>query len=122
MQTDNTKFLIAATAGRKEPFAKAVASSTEVGVVFPSKLRAELTSAGFTIVDDDKAMADYGFSSMKVLKRVIVNDKDGTMVAMGAALDKDEAILAAALGWVRENPAAGVTATEGIAVAPNPAG
>jgi dihydroorotate dehydrogenase len=118
VQTANMASLIAQADGRTDKFGKALASSVEVGTVFPSALRSNLEKAGFTVKEDDKSMADYGFASTTVLKRVLIFDGKDNLVAMGAAVDRDEAILAAALGWVRENPQAGVDVTEGIATAP----
>ena len=120
MQKNNLEFVLAnATDKRqKHPIGKAIAASIEVGTIFPSKLRSELEAAGYTLVEDKAALADYGFASSKFLERVIVSDADGNMVAMGAAVDRDEAILAAVLGWSRENALEGLLPTEGLAPAP----
>ena len=109
MQTKNSEFVLAAAwADRDEPFALAVRNAIEVGTIFPSKLRANLEAAGYTIVEDTAALSEYGFRTLATLQRVVVRDEDGDIVAMGAAGDADEAILAAALGWFREHPVAGV--------------
>jgi hypothetical protein len=103
---------------QRDPFGKAVAQAIEVGVVVPSILRSSLQAAGFSIVEDDAALADYGFNSGKVLKRAIVTDKEGNIVAMGAAADQGEALAAAALGYFREHPLAGSDVPAGFATAP----
>lgn len=126
MNRANSEFLIAqANAARDADapaFADAVAAAIEVGVVVPSRLRSTLESAGYTVIQDEATLAEYGFNSLATLKRVVVQDKDG-IVAMGAASDHDEAILAAALGWFRENPAnADDEIPAGIATAPQPEG
>lgn len=118
MQTDNMAFLIAEANASKGPVAKAVKDSIEIGVVFPSALRKNLTDAGFTLKEDKAAMSEYGFASMAVLKRVLVTDKDDNLVAMGAAGDHDEALLHAMLGWFRENPSGENTVPEGVTTAP----
>lgn len=118
MQTNNLEFVLAAAKVGRTPIANAVRKSIEVGVVVPSILRGNLEEAGYTVVDDTAALADYGFASLKTLERVVVNDKDGNMVAMGAAGDHGEALLHAMLGYFRENPPAGLEPTEGFATAP----
>lgn len=99
-------------------FANAVNDSTEVGIVVPSILRANLAKAGFKVVDDAAKMSEYGFKSSKWLKRVAVFDKAGTLLAMGAAPDVAEATAAAALGWFREHPLEGSPVHPAIAPAP----
>jgi hypothetical protein len=120
MQTKNLAFVLdqATDKRQKHPVGKAIAASIEVGTVFPSKLRSELESAGYTLVEDKAALSEYGFASTKFLERVIVADADGNMVAMGAAADRDEAILAAVLGWCRENALEGSAVPGGLAPAP----
>ncbi len=123
MQTDNLTFVIAqARDDRQEAaIALAVRGAVEVGVVVPSILRSRLKAAGFTLVADEAALADYGFRSTSHLQRVIVSDKAGTIVAMGAAGDHDEALLHAMLGWFRENPLPESDVPAGLAVVPTPA-
>jgi hypothetical protein len=120
MQTRNLEYVIAQATDKRQKSAigKAVAASIEVGVVVPSMLRANLEDAGYTLVEDKAALADYGFASLKSLNRVIVNDKDGIMVAMGAAGDHSEALLHAMLGYFRENALPGSDVPAGIAEAP----
>jgi hypothetical protein len=109
MLSTNMAWLIGQAADERhdEPLAVAVRNATEVGMVVPSILRAELDKGGFKVVDDETTMAAYGFKSTKVLDRVLVTDKGGEVVAMGAASDHAEALLAAMLGWFRENAPAG---------------
>lgn len=120
MQKGNLDFVLEQAKGDLSgtPIGQAIAASVEVGTVFPSKLRAELADAGYVVKDDEAAMSDYGFSSSKVLKRVLVVDSTGDIVAMGAAADADEAILASMLGWCRENALPTADIPEGIASAP----
>ena len=118
MQQKNMEFVIEAGHVGRSPMANAVRHATEVGVVVPSILRKNLEEAGFVLVEDSAALADYGFASLKTLNRVVVM-KDGEMVAMGAAGDHAEALLHAVLGYFRENPPAGLEPTEGIATAPS---
>jgi hypothetical protein len=120
MQSKNLEFVLAQAQDpdQKHPIGKAVAASAEVGVVVPSILRGKLQEAGYTLVDDKVAVAEYGFASLGALKRVLVTDEDGTLVAMGAAGNEDEALLAAMLGWFRENPLPGADVPAGIAEAP----
>lgn len=115
MQSVNLAFVLAEAQDKRhtEPFARAVRASIEVGVVIPSILRAKLAAAGLRVVDDQASMAEYGFNSTKVLQRVLVFEKK-TIVAMGAAADSDEALLASVLGWFREHPA-GATPPSGFA-------
>lgn len=98
----------------------AVRDATEVGVVVPSILEKNLTDYGFAIVKDDAALADYGFATTKFLKRVIVNDGAGNLIAMGAAGDHGEALLHAVLGYFRENPVGDEVAPAGIMAIPVP--
>jgi hypothetical protein len=105
-------------ATRDEPIRTAIRDAIEVGVVVPSILRTNLAKAKLTLVDDTASLAEYGFASLATLKRVIVADK-GTIVAMGAAGDPDEAILAAMLGWVREHPLEGSVVPAGMGTAPS---
>lgn len=119
MQRANLEFVIAQATdeSRDDPFSLAVRDSIEVGVVVPSILRAKLAEAGFAVVEDDAALAEYGLASLKSLRRVMVNDK-GVLVAMGAAGDHAEALLHAALGYFREHPLEGSEVPAGIAEAP----
>jgi hypothetical protein len=120
MQSKNLEFVLAQAQDERQSSAigKAVRDSIEVGVVVPSILRANLAKAGYELADDKAAMADYGFASLAVLKRVLVKDKHGEVVAMGAAGDPDEALLHAVLGYFRENALEDSEVPEGIAVAP----
>lgn len=120
MQKANLDFVIeqAEHADRKDKFGKAVAKSIEVGVVVPSILRTNLEVAGYSILEDKASLSDYGFASAKILQRVLVTDKEGTIIAMGAAGDHAEALLHAALGYFRENPVGDASPPQGIAIAP----
>lgn len=122
MRSANLEYVIgqATDSRQKDSFGKAVADAIEVGVVVPSILRANLTEAGYAVIDDQAAMADYGFASTKVLKRVIINDKKGNMIAMGASDSAGDALLHAVLGYFREHPLADSAAPPTpIAVAPS---
>ena len=101
-----------------DPFKAAVRDSVEVGVVVPSIARSKLADAGFELVADEASLAEYGFASMTVLKRVLVTDKKGAIVAMGAAGNHDEALLHSILGYFREHPLEGSEVPAGIATAP----
>jgi hypothetical protein len=120
MQSNNLAFVIdqAQDDRQTHPIALAVRASIEVGVVVPSILRVKLAEAGFAVVEDDASLADYGFKSTKHLRRVLVNDGDGQLVAMGASADHADALLHAMLGWFRENPLPDADVPEGIATAP----
>ena len=96
----------------------AARGAIEVGIVVPSILRARLDEAGFTRVEDVAALADYGFASLETLKRIVVTDAEGTIVAMGAAGNYDEALLAAVLGYAREYPLPDSEVPDGIATTP----
>jgi len=119
MQKANLEYVLAAAADERQtdPFALAVRGSIEVGVVVPSILRAKLAEAGYVVHSDEAKMSDYGFKTLKVLQRVIIEDVNG-IVAMGAADGYDEALLHAALGWFREHPLEGAEVPEGIMTAP----
>lgn len=124
MQTANMEFVLAAAAradeyqGADRKFAQAAADSVEVGVLVPSIFKANLTAAGFGVVEDVAALSEYGFASLGTLKRVIVADKSGAIIAMGAAGDHKEALAHAALGWFREHPLDELDAPAGFATAP----
>jgi hypothetical protein len=121
MQTNNLAFVIAQAEDERQsgPIADAVRQSIEVGVVVPSILRSRLEANGLHLVQDTAALADYGFASLKALKRVLVTDHDGALVAMGAAGDHDEALLHAMLGWFRENAVGDDPVPAGLGTAPN---
>ncbi len=122
MRTVNTEFVIAQAQHddhADDAFSQAVKDSIEVGVVVPSILRKNLEAAGFKVVSDDASLSDYGFASTKVLKRVVIFDKGGTIVAMGAAGDAGEAIVHAALGYMRENKVGEDEAPAPLAVVPS---
>lgn len=120
MQTGNLAFVIDQATDERQDSAigRAVRDSIEVGVVFPSLLRTKLTEAGYTVAEDEAALADYGFASMATLKRVLVVDADGNIVAMGASGDHGDALLHAVLGYFREHPLEGAEVPGGIATAP----
>jgi hypothetical protein len=105
-----------------DPFKRAVRDSIEVGVVVPSILRTKLVDAGFSLVADDASLAEYGFASTLVLRRVLIRDASREIVAMGAAGNDGEALLHAVLGHFREHAAPGSDVPDGIATAPNPGG
>jgi hypothetical protein len=119
MNRANLAFVVSQATGRQDdPFGAAVAASVEVGMIIPSILRTRLQTAGFTVVEDKAALAEYGIASTAVLSRVVVRDSVGDIVAMGAADGSDEALLAATLGWFREHPLPDTEVPPGIAVAP----
>lgn len=121
MQSANLGFIISQAQDKRQrsPIARAVRASIEVGVVVPSILRTKLADAGLKVSEDRASLSEYGFASTKVLERVLVTDAKGAIVAMGAAGDHDEALLAAMLGWFRENPLPGADVPAGIATAPS---
>ncbi len=121
MQTANLAFVLeqAQDTSRRDGVRVAVRNSIEVGVVVPSILRSKLEEAGYSILTDTAALADYGINSLNVLKRVIVADKNGTMVAMGAAENYDEALLHAMLGYFRENAKPDEDVPQGLAETPS---
>lgn len=120
MRTANLEWTIAQAThdAQTSAIGKAVAASVEVGVIVPSVLRQNLKDAGFKIVTDLADLSSYGFASTKHLVRVVVEDKKGNLVAMGAAGNADEAILHAMLGYFRENPVGDTAAPEPLAVVP----
>lgn len=120
MQTANLAFIINQATDKRQraPIAKAVRDAVEVGVVVPSILRSNLEAAGYIVKSDHASLAEYGFRSTKTLARVLVVDGKNTIVAMGAAGDHAEALLAAMLGWFRENPLEGAEPPAGFGVAP----
>lgn len=102
-------------ARNSEAFRKAIGDSIEVGTVIPSILERNLTEAGFEVVKDQPTMEEMGFNSPKALVRVVVRDKHGLILAMGASTDPEESLPAAALGWCREHPLEGSVVPEGLA-------
>lgn len=92
MRTNNLKALIGYSAGQLHPFSKAVADSKEVGVIVPSILRFKLISLGYEIRD----------TKLKFLTQVDVV-ADGVVIASGTSGDANDALLHAALGFVREH-------------------
>lgn len=121
MQSNNLNWLIEQVSSderdKKDKFLAAIADSIEVGVVVPSILRRNLTDAGFAIVEDKASMSEYGFASLATLERVLITDSKGALVAMGAAGDPSEALLHAALGYVREHRLPDSEANDGILTA-----
>jgi hypothetical protein len=75
-----------------DPIANAVRESTESGFVIGKLLKPELEKAGFRIEQ----------SEMKVLTRVEVFE-DEKLLASGASVDASDALVHAALGYLR-NP------------------
>ncbi len=122
MQSANLAFVISQAQDRRQKGALglAVASSIEVGVVVPSILRRNLEDAGFGLVTDTAALSEYGFKSAKTLQRTVIRDGAGVIVAMGAAGNQDEALLAAILGWFRENALPDSEVPAGFGVVPQP--
>jgi hypothetical protein len=120
MQTANLEFVIgqAQHPQRDDAIGAAVAASTEAGFVVPSILRGKLEEAGFKVVDDEVAMSEYGFKTLKTLKRVLVTNADGAIVAMGASSDHADALLHAMLGFFRENSLGDAEVPEGLMEAP----
>lgn len=107
MLTKNLQFILEKLPTIDTPVAAAIAKSTEVGIIVPSILRTNLQSAGYSIITDTAAHEERGFPTLKFLTRVLVEDADGNLIAMGAASDLDEALLHAMLGYIRENAPAG---------------
>jgi hypothetical protein len=119
MHSRNLKFIIDQATDRRQShrLALAVRDSIEVGFIVPSVLRKNLADAGYTVVEDEMALAEHGFRSLEVLDRTIVKDGE-KILGMGAAGDHDEALVAAMLGWFRENALPGTEVPEGIATLP----
>ena len=115
MQRANLDFVIEQASQHKHALAKAVRDSVEAGTLVPSILRQNLSKAGLKVAQDQTTAAKYGFSALGVLKRVLVLDKQGAIVAMGASGDHDDALLHAMLGWFRENASPETDVPQGIA-------
>ncbi len=92
MRTNNLKALISLGAGQLHPFSKAVTDSKEVGVIVPSILRFKLISLGYEIRE----------TKLKFLTQIDVI-VDGVVIASGTSVDANDALLHAALGFVREH-------------------
>lgn len=120
MQTANLAFIIDQARDQRQdsPIGKAVASSVEVGIVVPSVLRSRLKAAGFKVTDDEATATKLGFAKLAYLTRVLVVDKKGAIVAMGASSDADDALLHAMLGWFRENALPGAAIPAGVGTLP----
>lgn len=125
MQANNMKFVLDQATGQHghhkgddRKFAKAAAEAIEVGILVPSIFRANLEAAGYKVVEDETSLKSYGFAVMGTLKRTLVTDKDGTIVAMGAAGDHKEALAHAALGWFREHARPESEVPEGLPITP----
>lgn len=82
-----------------DPIAKAVVASTEVGVVVPSILTAKLEAAGYPPVKDGDPK-DH--KPLKHLKRVLLKDGNGAVIAQALAGDYSEALLHAVMSYLRE--------------------
>lgn len=119
MQAKNMEWLVKnaprfAAASPDNPFLKSVAESIEASIVVPSILKAKLLAAGFKVSADDEDHAKYGFRVLKNLYRVHVvgpanlhperaNEGEArTLIAAGASDSEADALLHAALGFVRE--------------------
>ena len=103
MQLKNTQYMLAKSVEfAADPIAAIVRKATEVGVVVPSLLKAGLEAGGFRIEDDPQKHAEHGYREFEHLERVLVHDKTGNVIAMGAASDFNEALLHAVLGYLRE--------------------
>ncbi len=109
-------------------FLAAIVASIEAGVVVPSILKTALTAAGFKVVTDHAEHAKHGLRVMANKSRVhvigpigvhpdhamsggraasgeLIAPTDGTergLIAAGLADDEADALLHAALGFVRE--------------------
>ncbi|MEA2676391.1 MAG: hypothetical protein QOJ81_532 [Chloroflexota bacterium] len=119
MQQANLDFVIAQAQAKRQAdaFAEAVRESIEVGIVVPSILRARLKAAKFQVSDDPAIHAKYGYRELNTLSRVIVAEKTGEIVAMGASIDADDALLHAVLGYFRENKVGDGLAPAGLPIA-----
>lgn len=74
-----------------DPFIAAIQKSTQDGSIFARALRSELEA--------DLRVEEV---KLKVLTQVNVYDSDGVMIASGSSSTADDALLFAALGYVRE--------------------
>ena len=117
MQAKNTEWMVAAArrfnaATPGNPFIAAVCESIEVGVVVPSILKAKLEAAGFSVIADDEDHKRHGFRPLPNNYRVHVvgpanvhpdhTGESRTLIAAGVAPDEADALLHAALGFLRE--------------------
>ena len=118
MRQTNMEYLVHAAKSHKEAkfggedkFVNAVVKSTELGLVIPSLLRANLEEAGFEVITDEtkegqKRQEMMGYKPLDFLTDVVVakkvNRHESVLIAYGAAGDVQEAIIHAALGYVRE--------------------
>lgn len=103
MQSKNAEYLIEAAKSHADPIAAIVQKATEVGVVVPSILRRELEAAGFKINEDEEEhKTKYGYRKFENLYRVLVHDKAGNIIAMGASDSSASALSHAILGYIRE--------------------
>lgn len=108
MRTKNTLLLLErADSFPDDPVAAAVRGATEVGVVFPSALGLALVKAGYRIVydDNDAGAAEHeadGYRYHDNHVRVLVKDKNGSLVAHGLSGDGPDALLHAVLGCLNE--------------------
>lgn len=120
MQTNNLRFVLeqAQDKRQKAPIAGAVRDAVDTGQVEPSVLRSKLKAAGLKVITDEAGIAKYGFAPLSHLQRVLVVDKTGLLVAMGASYDHDDALLHAMLGWFRENPLDDAIVPEGLGTVP----
>lgn len=113
MQAKNTEWMVAAAkrfAGNA--FADAVCESIEVGMVVPSILKAKLEARGYSVIADAADHKKHGYRQLQNSARVHVigpasvhPDHTGehrTLIAAGVAPDEADALLHAALGFLRE--------------------
>lgn len=126
MQTKNMAYLISKSkeiAALKDlpqdPFIAAINVATEVGVVVPSLFKAALKKNGFFVNEDEDSHKELGYRKFENLYRVLIQTASGNIVAMGASSDTGEAIVHAALGYVREKEIAlvGAASNRGEAIA-----
>ena len=102
MTSNNMQYLIVSChAHQGDPLAKCVWDSAGGTQVSPSLLKKNLEEAGFKVNDNEDSHKEHGFKELKHLYRVLVLS-GADIVAMGASETPEDALLHAALGYLRE--------------------
>ena len=94
-ETPRKEMIARAASASGDAFAEAVKNATESDFVSARTLKTELEAAGFTVEE----------KKMKVLVQVNVLSESG-VIASGTSNDSTDALLQAALGYLREMPVA----------------
>lgn len=121
MRSINLKEMLDRCTAHPCPIHDAIEGAVRQGVVVVDLLEPALLKAGYVISDDPDEHAEHGFRKFSNLVRVLVHDPSGAVVAMGASGDREDALLHACLGYLREYAEAvekgGEHANPGIAAA-----